>query len=432
VFSVVDNNPRNAVVLQAYESLKRTFYGVAQSARRLEAKGVGVVKRRVSVSAWVLATGVLFCTASGYAGVPSKMLFKGALPKKVDGNRLPARGDVEMSFGIYADADGGVSLWSETQTLTLGKNRSYEVTLGRFIPLDPSLFENGAELWVGVMVKVPGKGGSMVEFEIHPRQAMLPTSVYCFKAQYAETLTSVSALENRVAQLETLLQNVMREGDDIKFKGVNVHILNGEGSTFEANGLGNLIVGYNEPRPTGTARSGSHNIVVGAYNEYSSYGGLVAGYWNTISEGFATVSGGYSNTASGRYSSVSGGAGNNALAILSSVSGGFQNTSRAWAASISGGAGNSASGSNSSISGGEFNTASGGAASVTGGRNNLASSQASTVSGGGDNVADQDGSCVSGGSGNFASGPYSCVGGGNLRAVTGAFDWQAGQLFQEE
>jgi len=39
--------------------------------------------------------------------------------------------------------------------------------------------------------------------------------------------------------------------------GVNVQIVNGEGSTETANGLGNLIIGYNEERgpdyrPSGT------------------------------------------------------------------------------------------------------------------------------------------------------------------------------------
>ena len=44
--------------------------------------------------------------------------------------------------------------------------------------------------------------------------------------------------------------------------GVNVHVRDGSGGTDGAvNGLGNLIVGYNED--SGDTRSGSHNLVVG-------------------------------------------------------------------------------------------------------------------------------------------------------------------------
>ena len=40
------------------------------------------------------------------------------------------------------------------------------------------------------------------------------------------------------------------------------------------NGLGNVVIGYNELRGAGDDRSGSHNLVFGSRNNYSSYGGL--------------------------------------------------------------------------------------------------------------------------------------------------------------
>ena len=43
------------------------------------------------------------------------------------------------------------------------------------------------------------------------------------------------------------------------------------------NGLGNLVIGYNELRGAGDDRSGSHNLVIGSRNNYSSHGGLVGG-----------------------------------------------------------------------------------------------------------------------------------------------------------
>jgi len=137
----------------------------------------------------------------------------------------------------------------------------------------------------------------------------------------------VAALEARIEALEVLLAGVIRNGNNIVYNGVNVHIVNGTGTTDgAANELGNLIVGYNELRGTGDDRTGSHNIVVGKEHNYSSYGGLVVGSTNTISGDYASVSGGRTNTANSDYSSVSGGYGNTASGWDSSVSGGSSNT----------------------------------------------------------------------------------------------------------
>ncbi len=101
----------------------------------------------------------------------------------------------------------------------------------------------------------------------------------------------------------------------IQYSGVNLQIVNGEGKTATANGAGNLIIGYQEargaasPDPDNT-RTGSHNLVVGAKHSYRSYGGLVAGFHNTVSGPHASVSGGAGNRASGLAATVSGGAGN--------------------------------------------------------------------------------------------------------------------------
>ncbi len=95
----------------------------------------------------------------------------------------------------------------------------------------------------------------------------------------------------------------------LSISGVNVQLVNSIGSTETANGVGNLIVGYQKPRPEANNRTGSHNIIVGDQHDYSSHGGLVAGLMNTISGPFSSVSGGYHNTASGDGSSVSGGQG---------------------------------------------------------------------------------------------------------------------------
>jgi len=152
-------------------------------------------------------------------------------------------------------------------------------------------------------------------------------------------------LEMRIAQLEALLANVTRgmvDGQDtIRFSNMNVQIVNGsENTSGTVNGRGNLIVGYNELRslPYVDDRSGSHNIVVGSYQNYSSAGGLVAGSWNTISAPYTSISGGSGNVSSDVYASVSGGAGNTASGGWASVSGGVGNEASYYYASVSGGA----------------------------------------------------------------------------------------------
>jgi|RhiMetdeSRZDD1v2_1073273.scaffolds.fasta_scaffold281263_1 hypothetical protein len=82
--------------------------------------------------------------------------------------------------------------------------------------------------------------------------------------------------------------------------GQATNIINGLEATDTTNGLGNLIVGYNELRPlSDNVRTGSHNVVVGRQNNFSSFGGLVAGAFNEISGEFAAISGGRFNSAIG-------------------------------------------------------------------------------------------------------------------------------------
>jgi hypothetical protein len=249
---------------------------------------------------------------------------------------------------------------------------------------------------------------------------------------------NISTLQAQVAALPdvsglvTLFSGVSRIGNDIFFDGVNVNIRSGQGATngsppgsglpIRVNGTGNLIVGYNEVidpyNGDGTPVSrkvGSHNIVVGAGHNYSSYGGLVAGSDNIISNFYASVTGGRRNVASAGHSSVNGGELNTASGFLSHVSSGENNTASGFRSSVSGGNVNTASGNWSSVSGGGVNTASGNLSSVSGGQANEASGGHSSVSGG-----------IS----NEASGFNSSVSGGQTPNATGTNDWRAGSLFE--
>jgi hypothetical protein len=142
-----------------------------------------------------------------------------------------------------------------------------------------------------------------------------------------KTVNNLSGLVQNLSKTTQTVSNnfkdVYRKGNDIFFKNVNVHIINGKGATNKINGYGNLIVGYNESRSKGNVRKGSHNVVVGSQNNYNSYGGLVTGENNTISEVYSCISGGHSNIASGKYSSVVGGKENKAKGEYSHIGGGL-------------------------------------------------------------------------------------------------------------
>jgi hypothetical protein len=94
----------------------------------------------------------------------------------------------------------------------------------------------------------------------------------------------VGALTTQLATVQNTLQPFHRTGNEVFLDGANLHIRSGSGSTDgTVNGLGNLIIGYNEPSDGGAGRGGSHNLVVGRENSYASYGGVVGGLRSTVS-----------------------------------------------------------------------------------------------------------------------------------------------------
>jgi hypothetical protein len=163
---------------------------------------------------------------------------------------------------------------------------------------------------------------------------LIPFSLYASARSNSDGLAErVAELEAQVAAMEEILQFVHVETETINFlagphwiiEGANVHVRNGTVS-----GLGNLIVGYNQKRPTRNLppeiRTGSHNLVVGSFHSYSSSGGFVAGRGNKVTGENASVCGGILNEARGKSSSVSGGRGNVASGFTASVSGGDRRT----------------------------------------------------------------------------------------------------------
>jgi len=190
----------------------------------------------------------------------------------------------------------------------------------------------------------------------------------------------------------------------IRIAGVDLQVVNGLGETMSSsNGVGNLIVGYNElGAPLEDARRGSHNVIVGINNSYWSNGGAAIGSAHTLAGRHAAVVGGHLNSALSQWSLVAGGSSNTATGSESVVSGGCCNTASGPKSVVSGGIENEASGVMSAISGGQANAASGRHSSVTGGFNNSAEGERSAVSGGSGRRAPDD------------------------------YDWAAGSLWEDE
>jgi hypothetical protein len=106
--------------------------------------------------------------------------------------------------------------------------------------------------------------------------------------------------------------------------GVNLHLLSGSGLTSDYSdggsapnplGRGNLIIGYNELPPPIIAvfapgeRTGSHNLIMGRYNRFRSFGSIVTGEYNNVTVFESSIIGGSGNKLGGRLSIIMGSSG---------------------------------------------------------------------------------------------------------------------------
>ena len=197
------------------------------------------------------------------------------------------------------------------------------------------------------------------------------------------------------------------DGETILISGANLQVVNGQGSTSSVNALGNLIVGYNESDSLTTERGGSHNLVMGRWNQYGSYGGIahglrnsvldnesavLAGSNNVVSGVRSVVLGGDENTASGNKVVAIGGVGNEAKGSVTVAMGGRSNVAMGGVSVLVGGGYNTTNGVKSVLVGGESNQTSpdelgnGQYAAVFGGRFNNASDYCSAIFGGASNT----------------------------------------------
>lgn len=280
----------------------------------------------------------------------SKGAFK---PFKAKGNA-----EFDVTIRLYEDSAGTIQIeddsrvpWEETLAFSVkGKTvlpasdpaaGSYSL----YIPVDGFV-----DLNIGAKTPLPsdlGDGFVFFTTQVTPYKKGAP------QAPYLESPTKLlNAAFLDVMSIVQIPDGLGGTKKTLRIEGVNLQVVNGEGTTTGSlDGLGNLIVGYNELRGVDDNRSGSHNIVVGMQHNYTRAGGLLSGNKNTLSGDFASVSGGYSNTASGYHSSVSGGANNEAYGERASVSGGQSNSASGLRASVSGGFARTAAGNDDWVAG---------------------------------------------------------------------------------
>ena len=168
----------------------------------------------------------------------------------------------------------------------------------------------------------------------------LQASISALEADNEAQAVLIAELQNSsgggIEGLDTYL-SVDEATNTVLISGANLQVVSGEGSTdATVNGTGNIIIGYDEMNWSDISdKSGSHNLVVGRSHTYSSYGGIVVGYNNSITEDYSSILGGQGNTAMGSRSSVLGGKDNTASGNNSTILGGYLNVASTLYSSVS-------------------------------------------------------------------------------------------------
>src|SRR5581483_10888247 len=148
--------------------------------------------------------------------------------------------------------------------------------------------------------------------QLQSQNQALQSKITTLQSQNQAAQAQITQLNNKTQYMNV---STVDNGPGVVFEGANVYIRNGQGSTETNNGLGNLIVGYNENQHSKT-RTGSHNLVIGTDNDYTSYGGMSAGKQNASSAPYALALGGTMNSAQAAYSATLSGMQNQAGGIL--------------------------------------------------------------------------------------------------------------------
>lgn len=356
----------------------------------------------------LLLLGVLFCTASL---ANTTLTYQGLL----DQSDAPLNGEVLMRFQMFSEADGGApvgplltrSVLVERGLMSVDLDfgsQAYESGLWLQIEVDGDILQPRQRIAAAPLaVRSLDSAGLQASIDallqrvgaLEAANAQLSGQVDSLVASSAQQATSINALQSELAdadleivQLQAVAQSqgvslnslnarttalegktaaITVSGDDLLVQGVNLHLRSGSGSTDGApNGRGNLIIGYNEPGVP-SERSGSHNLVLGIRNQYTSHSGIVGGVDNLVSAPYASVLSGELNQSTGLQSVIVSGYGGIADDTTSVVISGYQNQASGFRSVVVSGWQNDSNGSYSSILGGDANITTATESSIGGG-----------------------------------------------------------------
>lgn len=127
--------------------------------------------------------GICALSATAVAQVPALLPVQGQL---TDEQEAPLTGDVQLSFSLYEQAEGGTAFFESTRTLTLSDG-TFSVYLGESQALDFRMFPASGQVFIGLVVD----GGE----ELSPR-IQIGTVPYAARAsicEEAQTLAGATA-----------------------------------------------------------------------------------------------------------------------------------------------------------------------------------------------------------------------------------------------
>ena len=135
---------------------------------------------RLTLTVWLVL--MVLVVALDVSAQPPRVVRQSGVVR--DGAGQPRAGAATLTFGIYAEAEGGAPLWTEAQAVTLDRQGRYAVALGALAPegLPLALFTSGEARWLGVAVD----GGAEL-----PRIALLSVP-YALKAADTDTVAGKS------------------------------------------------------------------------------------------------------------------------------------------------------------------------------------------------------------------------------------------------
>ena len=150
--------------------------------------GAGLLSALASSLIWIPLTIAASAPAAAQSKEGPAVAAAPVVPQQVRyAGKLTARtGEiVEAGFRIYAAAEGGDPLWTETQRVTVGEDGSYSVLLGGASPagLPQTVFAGGAARWLGVSV----------ERSAEQERVLLSSVPYAMKSADAESLAGHAA-----------------------------------------------------------------------------------------------------------------------------------------------------------------------------------------------------------------------------------------------